>query len=59
MARKNPCDVCNGCVEDCVLNVHTMQFQCLNYECFVNHDGSCLLSFYDNCGAWKGREDGK
>lgn len=59
MANKNPCDACDGCKEDCVFIVHTQQFQCHNYECFLNHEGSCLVSFYEHCGAWKEHEDGK
>ena len=55
MEKKNPCDLCDGCKGDCVFIAHTLQFQCRNYECFLNHEGSCLTSFYEHCGAWKER----
>lgn len=53
MNGRNPCDVCDGCKEDCIFLVHTMEFQCTNYACFLNHEGDCLVSAFDNCGAWE------
>lgn len=59
--EKHPCDLCKktDCCE-CVLIVYNREYECHNGECFVNHDGSCLLGFYEKCGAfgaWRA-EDG-
>lgn len=50
----NPCDVCEErpC-EDCALNNTSGGYQCGNHPCFLNYEGSCVLSLYADCGAWK------
>ena len=40
---------------DCLLNSWSKKYyQCLTYECFLNYEGSCLISLYESCGACKG-----
>ena len=55
LGGRNPCDLCHRkeC-EDCVLVTHSKECECANYECFLNFDGSCVLSLFDECGAWEG-----
>lgn len=53
MKDRNPCDLCNKKCEDCALDVYTRNNYCEQYDCFINYEGSCLLSLYENCGAWK------
>lgn len=54
MNVQNPCDVCgkNYC-DECVLSKTALKSRCSNYDCFVNHEGDCMLSIFENCGAWK------
>lgn len=51
----NPCDLCKKkeC-EDCVFDVYAREIECVQYGCFINYEGSCLLGLYERCGAWKG-----
>ena len=56
---KNPCDVCNHTCNalpdyNCIFAVYARKYECTNYECFINYEGSCLLGAYENCGAWEG-----
>lgn len=53
---KNPCDLCKheGCDADCALYRYSQKFQCAEYDCFINYEGSCVLGLYERCGAWKG-----
>ena len=55
---KNPCDLCeqNGTCSDgtCALSVSAQKSECVQYDCFLNNDGSCILGLFENCGAWKG-----
>lgn len=53
---KNPCDLCEkgGKCEDCLFDVYATEIDCVQYDCFINYEGTCLLSLYENCGAWKG-----
>ena len=56
LGGKNPCDICkkDDCWE-CLLNSWSKKYyQCLTYECFLNYEGSCLISLYESCGACKG-----
>lgn len=55
LSGRNPCDLCHRkeC-EDCVLVAHPKECTCANYDCFLNYDGSCVLSLFDECGAWEG-----
>ena len=60
MNGRNPCDVCNRDCDlgnECVFAGYTVQYQCFNYDCFLNHDGNCLVSVFDRCGAWKGEQE--
>ena len=54
MSGVNPCDVCENklCV-NCCLFAATFEYQCTNYNCFLNHEGDCLISVFDKCGAWR------
>ena len=60
--EKHPCDLCKKdrieCYQ-CSLSVYPRKYECDNDDCFLNHDGSCLLGFYEECGAWEVAEDGK
>lgn len=51
---KNPCDVCDTehC-DDCALNIYALEHECCNYQCFLNYDGTCIISLFEKCGAWK------
>lgn len=53
---KNPCDLCKRefCDAVCSLYRYSKKFQCTEYDCFINYEGSCLIGLYENCGAWKG-----
>lgn len=53
---KNPCDLCkrHDCDADCALYRYASKFECTEYNCFINYEGSCTLGIYENCGAWKG-----
>lgn len=54
MSGLNPCDVCeNEYCGNCCLFSTTAEYQCANYNCFLNHEGDCIISVFDNCGAWK------
>lgn len=55
MSGLYPCDVCESTsCWDCCLNItSTKEYQCANYSCFLNHEGDCLISAFDKCGAWK------
>jgi hypothetical protein len=54
---RNPCDLCQKvCHEtECALNCFTREYQCEQLKCFLNYEGSCMISLYDNCGAWEGK----
>ena len=56
MDGKNPCDVCDGRIDcsECPLDGYSEAYECDNYECFLYCEGTCILSLYDRCGAWKG-----
>lgn len=57
MSVLNPCDVCrNKYCGNCCLLASTNEYQCVNYDCFLNNEGDCLISVFDKCGAW--RKDG-
>ena len=53
--EENPCDLCKrkGCCYDCALHGYPEKFQCTEYGCFLNYEGSCLIGLYERCGAWK------
>lgn len=53
--EKNPCDLCKreGCEYDCALHGDHKNFQCTEYDCFLNYEGNCLIGLYERCGAWK------
>lgn len=54
MSGSNPCDVCrNEYCGNCCLFVATNEYQCANYDCFLNYEGNCLIQVFDKCGAWK------
>lgn len=61
MDSKNPCDICENeskC-EECVLHrMYNKAYECCVYECFLNYEGSCLISIYDDCGCLKNYEKG-
>ena len=54
MDKRNPCDLCErtDCF-DCALDYNSGEYQCCNWDCFLNHEGDCIISVFDNCGAWK------
>ena len=54
-STNNPCDVCKKeeC-DDCVLKTFPRHNICGNRDCFLNYEGSCVLTLYENCGAWEG-----
>lgn len=57
MDQKNPCDCCSKQLcDDCVLGDFNRRFECCNHDCMLNYEGSCMISIYDHCGAWKGVE---
>lgn len=50
----NPCDVCkNQDCWNCCFNSVTDEYECTNYNCFLNHEGDCLISVFEKCGAWR------
>ena len=61
MDKRNPCDVCsNISIEKCSFcsfGHYTSEYQCCNWDCFLNYEGDCIVSVFDNCGAWKLNED--
>lgn len=62
MNRENPCNICKNqerCSEvDCILHrIWNECFYCKQYNCFLNHEGDCALSLYDDCGSRKGEEN--
>ena len=58
MEKKHPCDTCPRASDcsDCALNPDTEAYECLNYECAHEYEGTCLLGIYSRCGAWKGEK---
>ena len=61
MGERNPCDLCKRTMEcyECACHSFAHQYECQKDDCFLNYDGSCLLGFYENCGAWGSEEDGE
>lgn len=61
MKDANPCDICkskDNCSDECILNrIYNKAFYCKAYDCFVNYEGSCLLSLYDDCECRKSFEE--
>lgn len=54
MTGLNPCDVCEkDYCGDCALYPQSAEWECCNYNCFLNHEGDCLISIFSRCGAWK------
>lgn len=54
MSGLNPCDVCDReFCSGCALYCSSGEYQCANYNCFLNHEGDCIISIFDKCGAWK------
>ena len=63
MNGENPCNICHADCR-CALGGYTeydgtpcifyLRYNranvCEAYDCFVNYEGSCLLSLYDDCG---------
>ena len=52
--KRNPCDVCNS--EECwfcALYCNTEEYQCCNWDCFLNFEGDCKIGIFYKCGAWK------
>ena len=57
MGQKNPCNCCSAeSCEGCILNRFNKRFECQNDKCMENYEGTCLISIYDDCKAWKGVE---
>lgn len=50
----NPCDVrkCESCWDCCFSGV-TNEYECTNYNCFLNREGDCLVSVFEKCKAWR------
>lgn len=63
MSGENPCNICKyeSCEKmDCVLNrIYNKSYECPVGDCFLNHEGSCLISLYDDCGCRKAKEGGQ
>lgn len=66
MGGENPCNICHDRKEfcdgdDCIFfwQRNTKAYVCEAYDCFVNYEGSCLLSLYDDCGCRKMHDGGK
>lgn len=65
MRGDNPCNICHAdcetvlggdeyCGNSCMFyQQYNKVYTCEAYDCFVNYEGSCLLSLYDNCGCRK------
>ena len=57
MKGKHPCEICtnlncDGFEAECVWKIiYSQKYECNTYDCMMNHEGSCLGSFYDKCGA--------
>ena len=59
MSGENPCNICHAdCKEEeCIFYLrYNRAYVCEAYDCFVNCEGSCLLSLYDDCGCRKYHE---
>ena len=60
MEGENPCNLCQSrdCLDqDCILQrIYNKVNECSVGACFLNYEGSCLLSLYDDCGCRKGKE---
>lgn len=57
MDGRKPCDVCGKqfpLCDDCPLYGLPIEYQCANWNCFLNHEGDCMISLFERCGAWKG-----
>lgn len=55
MDKKHPCDTCprtRDCV-DCALDPDIAAYECVNYECAYEYEGTCMLGIYSRCGAYK------
>ena len=52
ISEENPCNVCSRkYCDDCVLErMCNKCYECQAYKCFLNYEGSCMLSLYDDCG---------
>jgi len=50
----NPCNICKqrNC-EGCALHRYNTKYLCSANDCFLNYEGSCMLSLYDDCGCRK------
>ena len=52
MRKEHPCNICehNDCPYDCVWNTfYAKKYECTEYDCFMNYEGSCHGGFYDVC----------
>lgn len=63
ISGEHPCNICKRTMEcyECACHSFARQYECNNDDCFLNYDGTCLLYFYENCGAYigEGAKDGK
>lgn len=58
MTGLNPCDVCEkDYCGDCALYPQSAEWECCNYNCFLNHEGDCIISIFARCGAWRKDSD--
>jgi len=52
---QNPCNICNhkNC-DECVLDrsIYNDRY-CAAHDCFLNYEGSCLISVSEDCGCRK------
>lgn len=61
MDGEHPCNICENRIcerawnyGNCVWQyIYSASASCENYDCMLNHEGSCLGSFYDKCGSQK------
>lgn len=63
MRDEHPCNICKHKLEcfeiECPLDhTYNKAYECHQYDCFLNREGSCLINIYDNCGARKSADEG-
>ena len=58
MYEEHPCNICgfrDKCHDmECPLDQICNKINCCQqYDCFLNYEGSCKISIYDDCGSRK------